>query len=66
MIKVILFASLIFYGCNKEKSNCYKCTVEPYSGQATEYEKVCTDRIDTVQFRTIDGRPLAHTCEPFK
>jgi hypothetical protein len=65
-MKLILFACLLFFSCNKEKKpRCYKCTVESSGGFGNANpEQVCTDRIDTVEFKTIDGRSLTFNCEP--
>ena len=65
MTKFIFAASLLFFSCSKEnKPKCYKCEVSSSGGFGTNEERVCTDRIDTIKFHTLDGRELSATCTP--
>jgi hypothetical protein len=65
MTKFILAASLLVFSCSKEnKAKCYKCEVSGSGGIGTTEERVCTDRIDTIKFHTLDGRKLSASCTP--
>jgi hypothetical protein len=65
MIFILSFAVLSCKKDNNSSDNCYSCKVQRFGGaQDFYYQDVCTNKIDTVQFKDQNGNNLQSVCTP--